>query len=140
MPGRALGDIDAMFGPGIAVAAEHGAMLRDAAGDIIRKGTEDAHSQPEGAAARGCCRHAWYFAGGKMLRAGAALARRLPGFAESLTALAIALAAPHPGLLLQPAHEALEIRVRGPSKAGALEIFMRAPPLRAGCRCSWGMT
>jgi trehalose 6-phosphate phosphatase len=53
--------------------------------------------------------------------------RAAPDAAPSLTARATALVAPHPELQLQPAHQALEIRLRGPGKAAALDRFMRLP-------------
>lgn len=126
--GRALADIDTMFGSGIAVAAEHGAILRDAAGQFIRNGTEDtalvslsAPLRAAVAARPGTLLEEKHF--------GLAVHwRGAPGFAADLTALAMALAAQHPGLQLQPAHQALEIRVRGPGKASALETFLCAPP------------
>lgn len=126
--GRALADIDVMFGPGLAVAAEHGAILRNAAGQIFKTATES----PALASLKGQLRAAVAAHPGALLeekRFGLAIHwRGAPGFAASLTALATALAAPHPGLVLQPAHEALEIRVRGPGKDGALETFMHTPP------------
>ncbi|OYV38862.1 MAG: trehalose-phosphatase [Acidocella sp. 20-61-6] len=126
--GRSLTDIDAMFGLGLAVAAEHGAILRDAAGRALWTTPVD----PALASLIGPLRAAVAARPGTLLeekRLGLALHwRGAPHFSASLTASAIALAAPHPGLLLQPAHEALEIRVRGPGKAVALDMFMREPP------------
>jgi trehalose 6-phosphate phosphatase len=126
--GRALADIDLMFGPGLAVAAEHGAVLRDAAGRML--GTTLVN--PALASLIAPLRAAVAARPGTLLeekRFGLAVHwRGAPGNAASLTALVTSLAAPHPGLLLQPAHEALEIRVRGPGKAGALDIFMRDAP------------
>ena len=126
--GRALPDIDRMFGPGLAVAAEHGAILRDAAGRL--RGVVD-----EDAALRGLLgrlRDAVASRPGTLLeekRFGLVLHwRAAPGNAASLKALAEALIAPHPSLTLQHAHEALEIRVRGPGKAEALEAFMGIAP------------
>ena len=48
--------------------------------------------------------------------------------AEELTALGEELAAPHPGLMLMPAHQALEIRMRGADKGAALNRFMSLAP------------
>ncbi len=125
--GRSLADIDQLIGPGLAVAAEHGAVLRDAAGQIIE-------ILPESEALAGLVaplRAAVAAHPGALLehkRFGLAVHwRAVPAAAASLTALAGALAAPHPELLLQPAHQALEIRQRGPGKAAALERFMRLP-------------
>lgn len=126
--GRALSDIDSMFGPGLAVAAEHGAILRDAAGRML----ETTLLNPALASLIAPLREAVAARPGTLLEEkhfGLAVHwRGAPGFAATLTSLATLLAAPHPGLLLQPAHEALEIRVRGPGKAGALETFLRTPP------------
>lgn len=126
--GRALADIDTMFGLGIAVAAEHGAILRNAAGQIIKSITEDTALID----LRIPLRAAVAICPGVLLeekRFGLAIHwRSAPGFAASLTSLAKELTALHPGLLLQPAHQALEIRVRGTDKADALEIFLSAPP------------
>ncbi|HQT47269.1 MAG TPA: trehalose-phosphatase [Acidocella sp.] len=131
--GRMLADIDLMFGTGIAVAAEHGAILRNADGGIIWR----TPVSPALSSLIAPLRAAVAARPGTLLeekRFGIALHwRGGPGFAAELTALATSLAAPHPELLLQPAHAALEIRVRGPGKAAALEIFLRDPPF-AGLR------
>ena len=126
--GRALADIDAMFGPGLAVAAEHGAVLRDAAGH----GLQTTPMDPALASLIAPLHAAVAARPGTLLeekRFGLALHwRGAPGHGASLTALAQALTAPHPGLALQPAHEAVEIRVRGPGKADALARFMCDAP------------
>jgi trehalose 6-phosphate phosphatase len=125
--GRSLADIDRLFGPGLSVAAEHGAVLRDASGAIIESLTENnallpllAPLRAAVAAHPGALLEQKHF--GLVLHWRAA-----PALAVPLTALATALAAPHAELLLQPAHEALEIRLRGPGKAAALDRFMRSP-------------
>jgi trehalose 6-phosphate phosphatase len=126
--GRRLADIDRLIGPGIAVAAEHGAILRDAEGRIIA-------SAPESAA---LARLTVPMRALVASHPGAALEekhfglvihwRANPAIATSLGSAVAALAAPYPGLMLQPAREALEIRVCGTDKAAALETFLRTPP------------
>jgi trehalose 6-phosphate phosphatase len=126
--GRRLADIDAMLGAGFAVAAEHGAILRDAAGRIIENLAEDTTLS----ALLMPLRDIVAAHPGSLLEEkdfGVVLHwRGAPTAAAGLTAQATALAAAHPSLLLQPAHEALEIRQRGPGKAAALDRFMRVPP------------
>lgn len=125
--GRSLADIDRLFGPGIAVAAEHGAVLRDAAGRIIEDMAESAELRALVAPLRkAVAAHPRTLLEAK--RFGLVLHwRGSPSAAPALIARAQALAAPHPMLELQPAHEALEIRVCGPGKAGALDRFLREP-------------
>lgn len=126
--GRALADIDRMFGPGLPVAAEHGAILRDATGRIFSRVETD----PALNTIRASLRAAVAERSGTLLEEksfGLALHwRGAPDHAASLTDIATRLASPHPRLLLQPAHEAMEIRVHGPGKAGALDMFLKAPP------------
>ena len=126
--GRSLADIDRMFGPGLAVAAEHGAILRDAAGQVIAAAAEN----PVLASLIAPLRKAVAARPGTLLeekRFGLVLHwRGAPGQAESLTALATGLAALCPGLTLQHAHEALEICVQGPDKAAALDHFRGIAP------------
>ena len=128
LSGRRMADIEVMFGPGLAAGAEHGALLRGADGGII------AQVQPDPALAllAGPLREAVAARPGTLLeekRFGLALHwRAAPAMAAELTALGEALAAPYPGLLLLPAHQALEIRMRGTDKGAALEHFMGMPP------------
>lgn len=126
--GRSLADIDRLIGPGLAVAAEHGAVLRDAAGQVFETMAHSAALaailEPLRAAV---ARHP-----GSLLEEkhfGLVLHwRGAPAAANALTACATALTAPHAELMLQPAHAALEIRQRGPGKAAALDRFMRSAP------------
>lgn len=126
--GRSVADIDRLFGPGIAMGAEHGAVLRDAAGHVF----EDMADSPALAALRAPLRAAVAAHPGSLLeekRFGLVLHWRAAPQAEAaLTARARELAAPYPELMLQPAHAALEIRLRGPGKAGALDRFMGLAP------------
>jgi trehalose 6-phosphate phosphatase len=126
--GRSLVDIDRLFGPGLAVAAEHGAVLRDAAGHVFET---MAHSAAL-AAILEPLRVAVGLHPGCLLeekRFGLVLHwRGAPAAARSLTERAITLTAPYAALMLQPAHAALEIRQRGPGKAAALDRFMRSAP------------
>ena len=128
LSGRRLGDIEALFGPGFAVGAEHGALLQDAEGQVF------AEIRPSAALAALAVplREAVAAHPGTLLeekRFGLALHwRAAPETAGGLQALAARLAAPYPELLLLPAHAALEIRPRGTDKGSALASFMRQPP------------
>lgn len=125
--GRSLADIDRLIGPGLAVAAEHGAILREASGEIIEILADNAVFLPLLEPLRAAiAAHPGALLEHK--RFGLVLHwRAAPAAAAALTALATTLAAPHAELVLQPAHQALEIRLRGPGKAAALGRFMRLP-------------
>jgi trehalose 6-phosphate phosphatase len=129
LSGRPLADIDRLCGAkNLPAAAEHGAVLRDAAGHVSNPVT-----RPESLTAiAATLREAIAQLDGVLLedkKFGLALHwRGAKSRAAELTALAQKLAAPHPELTLQPAHEAMEIRAAGPDKGKALEFFMRAPP------------
>jgi trehalose 6-phosphate phosphatase len=126
--GRTLADIDRLFGPGLAAAAEHGAVLRDARGCLLGR----APILPDLAPITNTLRGAVAARPGTLLEEksfGLVLHwRGAPSHAAPLTTLASLCVAGHPSLVLQPAHEALEIRARGPDKAAALETFMNTPP------------
>lgn len=128
LSGRRITDIEAMFGPGLAVGAEHGALLRGADGTVIAEARPD----PVLAAIAAPLRAEVAARPGTLLeekRFGVALHwRAAPDMAEALTALGKQLAAPHPGLMLLPAHEALEIRMCGTDKGAALATFMSMAP------------
>lgn len=126
--GRSLADIDALIGPGIAVAAEHGALLRDAEGEIIASAPASEALASLVVPLRALVAS---YQGALLEEKQFGLAvhwRAAPAAASGLAAAAAALAAPFPGLTLQPAHEALEIRQAGPGKAEALDFFRRVPP------------
>ncbi len=128
LSGRKFSDVEALFGSGFAVGAEHGALLRAANGSVIAEASPDpalrALTQP--------LRAAVAERPGTLLeekRFGLALHwRAAPVMAQELTALAQRLAAPYPQLQLLPAHAALEIRMCGTDKGAALAAFMRQPP------------
>jgi trehalose 6-phosphate phosphatase len=126
--GRALADIDGMFGPGFAVAAEHGAVLRDASGEVLSS------TLPSSALAGMAdeLRAAVAAKPGALLeekKYGLVLHwRGSPEHAGALIELAAKCAAAHPELVLQAAHDALEIRIGGTDKASALETFMSLAP------------
>lgn len=127
--GRSLADIDAMFGAGgMAIAAEHGAILRNAEGQVIMNvAANDALSSLCGPLRAAVAAHHGTLLEEK--RFGLVVHwRGAPQHGASLTTFAMQLAAPHPSLFLQPAHEAVEIRVHGPDKASAMEHFLRSPP------------
>jgi trehalose 6-phosphate phosphatase len=132
--GRSLADIDFLlppngFSPGLAVAAEHGAIRRNAAGVITSINLPNALHRlgPILRAAIADCP-------GTLLeekKFGFALHwRAAPHYAEPLTRLATELTRSDPSLLLQPAHQALEIRAHGPNKADALDAFLQTPPFQ----------
>ena len=126
--GRKLADIERLFGPGIAMAAEHGALMRGAKGKVIIKTTP----HPALAAMVAPLRTAIAARPGTLLEEkqfGLVLHwRGAPGMAEEITAFGKLLVAPHPELMLLPAHEAMEIRPYGTDKGAALTAFMRQPP------------
>jgi len=126
--GRSLADIDRLIGPGLAVAAEHGAVLRDAAGHVFET---MAHSAALAAILEPLRAAVAKYPGSLLEEKHFGLVlhwRGAPAAAGSLTERAITLTAPHAELMLQPAHAALEIRRRGPGKAAALDRFMRSAP------------
>jgi trehalose 6-phosphate phosphatase len=126
--GRSLADIDALIGPGLAVAAEHGALLRDAEGEIIACTPE---SEALAALAGPLRTLVARYPGALLEEKQFGLAvhwRAAPAAATRLADAIASLAAPYHGLKLQPAHEALEIRQAGPGKAEALDFFHRVPP------------
>jgi trehalose 6-phosphate phosphatase len=126
--GRALADIDRLFGRGLAAAAEHGAILRDATGRISRSIERD----PALAGLAAPLRAAVAVRPGTLLEEkefGLVLHwRTAPEWNSELTKIAESLAGPYPQLTLLSAHAALEIRQRGSDKASALSHFMRMPP------------
>ncbi|MDE2239388.1 MAG: trehalose-phosphatase [Rhodospirillales bacterium] len=130
LSGRKLTDIEAMFGPGFAVGAEHGALLRDAEGLVVA----ETRPNPALAALVAPLREAVAARSGTLLeekRFGLTLHwRAAPAMAGELTALAGQLASPYPELMLLPAHSALEIRPGGTDKGAALETFMCQPPFK----------
>ena len=128
LSGRRLADIDQLLGAGFAAGAEHGAVLRAGDGAIIAEARPDPALQALRAPlAEAVGRHPGTLLEEK--RFGLVLHwRAAPQAQEALTELGQALAAPHPGLVLMPAHAALEIRQRGTDKGAALERFMALPP------------
>ncbi len=128
LSGRKLADIEALFGPVFAAGAEHGALLRMADGQVLA----ETRPNPALAALAAPLRAAVAARPGTLLeekRFGLTLHwRAAPAMESELSALARELAAPHPELMLLPAHAALEIRPGGTDKGAALETFMRQPP------------
>ncbi|GAN80851.1 trehalose-phosphatase [Acidocella aminolytica] len=128
LSGRTLPDIERFFGCGLATGAEHGALLRAADGRLISVITPD----PALKTLIPLLRAATEARPGTLLETksfGLALHwRMVPQMGAELTALAEKLAASHSGLMLMPAHEALEIRQRGTDKGAALSQFMALPP------------
>jgi len=128
LSGRPVADIDRLCGPGMPLAAEHGAILRDPTGHVTSAVARPAALDDIAATLRA---HIAPLLGVLLEDKKFGLAvhwRGAPTHAPALTALAQTLAAPHPDLTLQHAHQAIEIRAAGPDKGKALEFFMRSPP------------
>jgi trehalose 6-phosphate phosphatase len=128
LSGRKLADIDRLLGPGLPCAAEHGAMLRDTAGNLTQK----------------VQRLAAYDKWLKILQAeitdmpGALIEekefslvvhfRQAPQFEAELSQLVDHLIGSCDDAVLMLAHCAFELKPRGGNKADALAWFMQHPP------------
>jgi len=128
LSGRKLADIDHLLGPGLPCAAEHGATLRDAAGNLTQK----------------VQRLAAYDKWLKILQAeiiempGVLIEekeyslvvhyRRAPQFEAELSQLVDHLIGGSDDAILMLAHCAFELKPRGGDKADALAWFMQQPP------------
>jgi len=126
--GRTLPDIDRLLGAGLPLAAEHGAILRDAARCVTACVRRPAVLNAVAARLREAiaCQSGIFL---EEKSFGIALHwRGAPGQAEQLAALATDLAAAHPDLIVQPARQAIEIRAAGADKGRALQLLMRQQP------------
>jgi trehalose 6-phosphate phosphatase len=128
LSGRKLADIDRLLGPGLPCAAEHGSILRDAAGKITQK----------------VQRLAAYDEWLKILQAeiadmpGALIEekefslvvhyRQAPQYEAELSQLVDHLVGGSDDAVLMLAHCAFELKPRGADKADALAWFMQTPP------------
>ena len=128
LSGRKLADIDRLLGPGLPCAAEHGAMLRDAAGNLTQK----------------VQRLAAYDKWLKILQAeitdmpGTLIEekefslvvhfRQAPQYEAELSQLVDHLVGGSDDAVLMLAHCAFELKPRGGNKADALAWFMQTPP------------
>jgi trehalose 6-phosphate phosphatase len=128
LSGRKLADIDRLLGPGLPCAAEHGAILRDAAGNATQK------------VKRLTAYDKWL----KILQAeitdmpGALIEekefslvvhyRRAPQYEAELSQLVDHLIGGCDDAVLLLAHCAFELKPRGGNKADALAWFMQSPP------------
>jgi trehalose 6-phosphate phosphatase len=127
--GRPLAQVDAFFPGNLPAAAEHGAILRDAAGtlhNIATRPTAYAHwLETLHAETRN-------IPGIIIEEKAVSLVihyRQAPAQAERLRALAESLIAESgPDVALLPAHMAFELRPRGAAKDSALAWFMDRPP------------
>jgi trehalose 6-phosphate phosphatase len=126
--GRPVCDLDHFFGTGLALAAEHGAVLRDAAGKTLECVPPPAELEAIADKLRAAIRGQ----PGVLLERkqfGIVLHwRNAPEAAARLRALAKALIVAQPSLQLQPAHEAIEIHTAGAGKGSALAQFMQQAP------------
>lgn len=126
--GRSLPDIEAMFGKHIAIGAEHGALVRSADGGVITQAVPD----PALARITPKLRQIVATSAGLLLEEkhyGLTLHwRAAPALAQTMTCFVEGLVAPYKGLVLLPAHQALEIRTLGTDKATALQTFMAIHP------------
>ena len=126
--GRSVADIDHLLGPGFLLAAEHGAVLRDAGGRIFESCTPPSALVPVTARLRRAVAD-WPGSLVEEKMFGVVVHwRQAPHAAAQLGALAAELAAASPELLLQPAHEAIEIRAAGADKGRALARLMAQAP------------
>jgi trehalose 6-phosphate phosphatase len=128
LSGRKLSDIDNLLGPGLPCASEHGALLRDASGNLTHK------------ARRLACYDKWL----QCLQAeitempGVLIEekeyslvvhyRQAPQFEAELSQLVDHLVGSSDDAVLMLAHCAFELRPRGGNKADALSWFMQHPP------------
>ncbi len=128
LSGRKLADIDRLLGPGLPCAAEHGAVLRDAAGNLTQK----------------VQRLAAYDKWLKILQAeiidmpGTLIEekefslvvhfRQAPQYEAELSQLVDHLVGGSDDAVLMLAHFAFELKPRGGNKADALAWFMQQPP------------
>ncbi|HUW81017.1 MAG TPA: trehalose-phosphatase [Acidocella sp.] len=128
LSGRKLSDIDFLLRPGLACAAEHGMILRDAAGNITR-------TVPRMAAydhwRQIFNRYAQAMPGILVEEKEFSLVlhyRRAPEHEAELRQLAERLIGECDDAVLLPAHCAFELKPRGGNKADALATFMEQPP------------
>jgi trehalose 6-phosphate phosphatase len=128
LSGRKLADIDRLLGPGLPCAAEHGAILRDAAGNVTQK----------------VQRLAAYDKWLRILKdeiidmPGALIEekefslvvhfRQAPQYEAELSQLVDRLVGSSDDAVLMLAHCAFELKPRGGNKADALAWFMQHPP------------
>lgn len=126
--GRTLADVDRLFGASYAAAAEHGALLRDPSGQLHRLAAVKPGFEMLVTKLRA---DLMAFPGAllEQKQFGVVLHwRQAPALREVLMTLAAHLVAPHPDLMLLPAHEAVEIRPKGTGKDGAIALFMQREP------------
>ncbi len=128
LSGRKLADIDRLLGPGLPCAAEHGSILRDAAGSVTQK------------VKRLSAYDKWL----KILQAeitdmpGTLIEekefslvvhyRQAPQYEAELSQLVDRLIGSCDDAVLMLAHCAFELKPRGGNKADALSWFMQTPP------------
>lgn len=127
--GRPLAQVDEFFGGNLPAAAEHGAILRDAAGALHNIAAQPAafaywlaRLKAETSSLPGVIIEEKAVSLVIHYRQAPAQAQRLRALAESLIAEA------GPDVALLPAHMAFELRPRGAGKDSALAWFMDRPP------------
>jgi trehalose 6-phosphate phosphatase len=128
LSGRKLADIDRLAGKNLACAAEHGAILRDAAGNITRTTSRPAAYESW---LKTLNQYAAAMPGIMIEEKDISLVihyRRVPEHEAELRRLAEQLVSASEDAVLLPAHCAFELKPSGGNKGDALAIFMAQPP------------
>jgi trehalose 6-phosphate phosphatase len=128
LSGRKLADIDRLAGKNLACAAEHGAILRDAAGAVTRTTSRPAAYESW---LKTLNQYAAAMPGIMIEEKDISLVihyRRVPEHEAELRRLAEQLVGAGDDAVLLPAHCAFELKPRGGNKGDALATFMAQEP------------
>ena len=128
LSGRRLADIDHLLGPGLPCGAEHGAIIRDAAGNITTTAQRPANYDHWLQIFQ---RYASIMPGILVEEKSLSLVlhyRQAPKFAAELRELAEKLINQCDDAVLMPAHCALELKAKSGGKDAALSYLMSTPP------------
>jgi trehalose 6-phosphate phosphatase len=128
LSGRKIADIDRLLGPGLPCAAEHGALLRNAAGDLLQKVQRLAAYDKWLAILRTEIQD---MPGVLIEEKEFSLVvhyRQAPQYEPDLSQLVDHLIGGSDDAILMLAHCAFELKPRGGGKADALSWFMQHPP------------
>ncbi len=127
LSGRPMADIDALLKPGLPAGAEHGAVLRDAAGHTIITAKRPALYDKFRAILADAARARPGVLIEEKTYSLAIHYRQVPQYETELRALAAELVKGDDTAVLLPAHMAIEIKPRGGNKGDALKWFMATP-------------